>query len=329
MRKRLRFAMPRVPLQKLKHIPDTPRDIGEAGLEPVTHVGTMTKRIVEARKAIQGRNKAPQVPLGGDIETSDAETDDSDETHLLGAAAPRNQRDAFQENVAHTQRQLEQDQREDVLRHTKEQLDLDEEEMQQMKRFLLKLRERRKCSGPRVESDSDGEQISGSNFTQGSHNEQAEAIHRHMTVQAIVHGIDLQQSDQKEAMGRADITDNNVGVYTETPDQTIQEDPVEGMQNFDKMKIQPNGEHGGVKPNKTIDRLSREEDKKVMIDQNDVKYQKKKIGRVGKKNIKQDIQQQRHWKVGIDRQPEWGFDESSESDGGWEVEQGDIPLLPR
>ncbi len=322
MKKRLQYAMPRVPLQKLKHLPNSE----EGQVEQGTHVKTITRRIVEARKGKQMAKIAPQKALGGDFELSEVESDgssanDSDESHLLGAAAPKHtQEEAIQMKEAHDL-QTEKEKTDTVLRVTKEQFDLDEGEIRQMKRFLFELRERRKC---RVESDSDGE-ILGMNFASCSHHADEETIHRHLAVQAIVHGVDLEQSHQEEAMGRTYITEKIAGNGN---DQIIQEDAAEGnTQNKHKLKMQSNEEHGEAKPKKIINRHSRDEHKEVVVDKKDAKLERKKNRKARKINL--NVQKQRRSNSGTGRQPEWGFDESSESDGGWDVEQGDIPLLPR
>ncbi len=139
MKKRLLYAIPRVPLHKQKDIPDNQAYTQQGE----SHVGTMTKKIVEARKGKQRRKEPSRVPLGGDIELTlsdeDDGTDDEDDISLLGAAAPIHQGESFEKNVGQElfQFSTEEDQTDDP--------DLDEEEEQLVRRLQEKLQRRNKA----------------------------------------------------------------------------------------------------------------------------------------------------------------------------------------
>ena len=93
MKKRLRYAMPRVPL--VKHRQQAQADnldghdepveaLGGAAAGLVTNVGIMARRINEAeRKKRRAYRAPPERLLGGDVETSDSDEDVNDDSDEL------------------------------------------------------------------------------------------------------------------------------------------------------------------------------------------------------------------------------------------------------
>ena len=87
MQKRLRYAMPRIPLYEQRQnaaVLEAPNDENENMPEntaaAVSNEGIMARRIGEAeRKKRRAYRAPPERPLGGDIETS--ESDDGDESY--------------------------------------------------------------------------------------------------------------------------------------------------------------------------------------------------------------------------------------------------------
>ena len=97
MRKRLHYAMPRVPLYKHKQeVKEEETRDHENGAEAVpgraaiSHVGIMAKRIGEKERKKRKTYKPPEEqPLWGDVESSESEEtgdeeDGSEEIHLIG-----------------------------------------------------------------------------------------------------------------------------------------------------------------------------------------------------------------------------------------------------
>ncbi len=82
MRKRLQYAMPRVPLVKLwqRNNDVTEGETGDPTGAGETMVGAMAKRIQQANKAREIAPKKGKVPLGGDIEHD--QPDSGDESHF-------------------------------------------------------------------------------------------------------------------------------------------------------------------------------------------------------------------------------------------------------
>ena len=70
MKKRLRYAMPHVPLYK--HRPDGHHQRAMYG---TTHVRDIAKRIAEGNKRKRASKPPPEGACGGDIETSMSETE--------------------------------------------------------------------------------------------------------------------------------------------------------------------------------------------------------------------------------------------------------------
>ncbi len=302
MRKRLQFAMPRVPLQKLKGTPEQQENV-----EPGTHVATMRRRIAEARQGKQGIKEKPKVPLGGDSKSSEEEfhsssTDDEDKMHLLGAAAQ-----------VHNQNET-----------------LDFEDCPQLMEMEPKLQRstRGRNQTVFVEGDTDGgeeQDLTADIVCQTSSDGSEEKFGRQLEVQAIIHDVDMEQSDQEEAIGNTDVTDNIMDAGIDMADWTIEEDRAQGnMSNF--IETQIGGEYGGARPKKIMNRLSRNENQEADFEEIYVKKDRQK-SRKAMKNVKHHVQMKRPKKTGTARKVEWGLDESSESDGGWDCD--DIPLLSR
>ncbi len=65
---------------------------------------------------------------------------------------------------------------------------------------------------------------------------------------------------------------------------------------------------------------------------NEQKIERKRYGQGGTIRNREEFARKNETKnkckTGPGRQVEWGIDESSENDDGWEADQGDIPLLP-
>ena len=82
MRKRLRYAMPHVPLSKHKRLDDQSTE--QRTTYGTNNVAVMAKRIANGNKRKRASNPPPEGACGDDIETSGSETEDSlDETTPL------------------------------------------------------------------------------------------------------------------------------------------------------------------------------------------------------------------------------------------------------
>ena len=82
MKKRLRYAMPHVPLSK--HRPSENQGTDQGTAYGTNHVAVMAKRIAKGNRRKQVPNLPPEGACGGDTETSGSEFEDSlDETTPL------------------------------------------------------------------------------------------------------------------------------------------------------------------------------------------------------------------------------------------------------
>ena len=75
MKKRLRYAMPHVPLSK--HKPPQNQDTDERTIYGTSNVAVMAKRIAKGNKRKKVSNPPPGGDCGGDIETSESEIEES------------------------------------------------------------------------------------------------------------------------------------------------------------------------------------------------------------------------------------------------------------
>ena len=71
MQKRLRYAMPRIPLHKHRQEEGLENENMRGNVAAMTNVGVMARRIGEAERKKRRAYRAPlERPLGGDVESS-------------------------------------------------------------------------------------------------------------------------------------------------------------------------------------------------------------------------------------------------------------------
>ncbi len=305
MKKRLQYAMPRVPLRKLKQIPgNCEEDTDHMKEEPVSYVERITRRIVQARKGKQGNKQRTRTPLGGDVgctgDDGDGSSADEDQgRNLLEAAGPIPDEEN-QHEVVHPS-QLS----------TKDTFDLEEEEEQLVKSLQQKLRRRKKRVELRVFDIANEEEeyipVTKTSDVKDCPQGQKMEGEKTLVVQALVHDVEQEKPNHVGAMADRISFDGVEPAEVNKNNWITQGDAA-------KCNTQDEGHSG-----------ARLKTKGMFLEKgnNDQTTERKTKGRGGRK---------RNWKTECKtetgRQVEWGLDESSESDGDWEGDQGDIPLLP-
>ncbi len=300
LRKRLEFAMPRVPLQKLKVqknsvIKEEADDLSEAA---DTKVGILAKRILEASKSKLNVPPRMKMPLGGDKDEPDLNENITGQTKLEDSSAS--------EGAVALDRPFGEKcvlNRQEYGNLFKQQhVKIDEEDVEMMQRLEARIQMKNRRLNLRVvvvEGDTenilgrDDKNINGNDegqeqlsFTEGSTGTEVE-------VEAIVH-----KEETSEAWSNDDLED-----------QLMQNNNTQAKKCFGK-KIKP---RGGTKPKQMSRWVRREQNMKTR----------------GSKNSRKKLQKTDEYKTQKTTQVTWGLEDSSESDGGWDCGKEDLPLLPR
>ncbi len=349
MKKRLQYAMPRIPLRKLKQGQNNQEVVKEDGNRPATNVGAIARRIVEARKGRGQTLQKPESLLGGDIEDSEEESDNSEnETHpgdVFGVGAA-----VVDTGMKETSEQsLEPNQNVSDREHTDkwhrfQHLNMEEGDVEMLKRFEQKLQKQN--SGKKLSlvivgsegemSDNKGRQISdkglscnvcrnakvGSPSQQRQDQKQTDGIQ--LKVQAEIHQPHFQTvvpeySEENAAEGgsqwNCDQSEISDKLFESVPPRCLEQADLGGA----KPKILRNtvatdqhrkGQFGACKHGQEKNRKAK-------------RTQKKMTG--ADDNI--EMITQKHGKIQHSTEAVWGCGESSESEAGWDCD--DIPLLPR
>ncbi len=342
MRKRLQYAMPRVPLQKLKQRQNQPENNGK----PETHVGTISRRIAEARVGKRETEKPFQVLLGGDIENIEDEFgeqcwkdgQEKVDNEFLGAAA------SF-DFVGKKGLQAEQSIRNLGRRNVKweeiEDLDFEEDEMQQIKRLEEKLQ--RRNGGKRLRVVLESELQQDDSFVKNTMQcMRHKATHNQLLgeesgrpksdnggtfkVEAVIHQTLIECDGKGRAAGAtAESSESHESEEQGILNRMTREEKGE-IQKLNLLGMRPGIEHGGAKlkvfkNTHGTDGNGKADDESLDEEQTKRKNGNKQNNCFVSGNGKNQTQ--------TDRDLEWGHDESSESDGGWDCDEGDIPLLHR
>ncbi len=297
MRKRLVYAMPRVPLQRLKQRNEEIKE--EDTAEPAeTMVGAMAKRMKEAHKARKMNPTEKKQPLGGDIEHEDSDKSESDENHIDDTQGPGLKVEGAAANERPDHSGLEMmDTKAQHISVGDQHLDIDKEEIDIMRTLLAKIEKKNKGlnlklvavqSGKEIDLGEEDERIQQDEEIQ----DQAEITRcDEVVVQALVH-----QAESGEHGRNDDFQDHlaeNNNAAAELGAFAIELNPA-----------------GGAKP------------KQIARGHQNQNARGRQISHKNTANSKtQDT-----------TQISWGLDESSESsesDGGWDMDGGDIPLVPR
>ncbi len=288
--KRLQYAMPRVPLKKLKAKKRYTEDPPETS---DTMVGAIAKRIHEAHKLRRNTSKGKKELLGGDIEHNEPESEknDSDQVYfednrLEGATAMARAFEPKRETL-HRNRQ------EHVL--WKQQLNIGEKEIEQINSLEAKIQNDNKGRNLRlvlVESDME-KNLPGSD----EHNNE-----------------DIESSDQERIVELPISANIEAHMCKDSSEMGVKDEQhlfvVKDNSADDGYFMCEIHATGGARPK--TKRVKGQQQKKAAGKQKMTKKIQKKAQ--GKKQKAQVV---------------WGLDESSESDSGWDCDEGDIPLLPR
>ncbi len=297
MRKRLQYAMPRVPLVKLKQKKnDATGETDDPTGAAETMVGVMAKRIQQGNKAREIAPKRGKVPLGGDIEhdESDSEEDHFDKIQagnngVQGAAADER---FYGPDENHLNRKAQNIGDQDLI--------VEKEEMDMMERLVAKIERQNKGKKLRLvlfEGDTDNIVAADEAKTKiKNDNESPEQLRTNevssateVEVEAMVHYED----HEKRVVLQNDMEKNN------TPGVRLEEYPMNPA--------------GGAKPKQISTRARGKKNKKVR----------------GRQDARKKAQKKNTIKKQGTAEARWGLDESSESDGDWDCDGGDVPLLRR
>ncbi len=294
MRKRLQYAMPRVPLKNLKDIHDGDRegDTTDPSVAPESNVGKMAKRIHQKDRKRFGAPKRKRVPLGGDIEHEDSGSDavEGNNNAVEGAAGGTDKTGIPQSDIFNAQGQS--------FVTGDPSLNIDEEEIEMMKRLEARLR--RKNVGKNVK---------------------LVAVHDNKEGNKV--DDDLKMKEHEKELGQVKATKASSGaefdvkamVYGEQLNATVENNGAKNKATDFGLKGNGMKVSGGARPKEFTGGIRRNQNKKDKRRQKrHKKLQKKSEGR----------NQNR-------AQVRGGLQDSSEteSDGGWDMNGGDIPLLPR
>ncbi len=291
--------MPRVPLKKLKQkkvgIQGETDDPGGAA---DTMVGAMAKRIQQANKVRACAPEIEKVPLGGDIEHNKHETD-SDESNFDNFQVGNNvvQAAAAQERLVDTERDVFNG-NENIFVHGQH-LNVHKEDMDTMKWFLAKLERQNKGKNLRLVL------LEGDKYNN-----------------VVRDNVRINKDDEVHDKLRIIELDTSTKVEVEATVHQVEESQnIDGIQENLEEKITSHTEikgnvnilnpAGGAKP-KQITRNARQ--------MHNLGVRRKQL--LGMRPQKPD-------KIEKDGTAEarWGLDESSESDGGCDCDDGGIPLL--
>lgn len=375
--------MPRVPLNRLKQTQENDEAPHEAG----TNVAVMTKRIVEARKRAGPMQKAPTVLLGGDIEQSEEDSDDSEgslhmettedeeslsevlETTTVQKAKKKRKwekmPDWMEENsdsTEHEEKQLNEANAEGLhdrkrrigegaMRNVRQhqQLNIREDAIDKIRTLEEMLQKVNRGKKIRVVVESDDKNNGQSRNTEGKakHHRMVKHHHQHLSisdeevtdvrdynlesefiVQADVHHVSSENLEAErlsaafEEPAEENLSLRQDALENKKKDVVLEPAAEECFQNAET------GNFGGARPKQ----------KKTGMRDTGAKTAREKINREkrkgharGKKMKPATATKHQRNEQGRQNEVNWGLDESSEceSDGGWDLEGGDIPLLPR
>ena len=307
MKRRLHYAMPRVSIEKLKAGQD---------IEETRDVETKEKKTsfikaaaITLLKKVMRKRKQEDKP---EWEERNSDTSE-DETHfddtLFAEVAPTdndkdrdNEDDEFEEKRMRNQ-QKKNDEDAFPRRKNPQHFNITENAMKKMKdveKMLQRANRGKKLRVLVVESDDDDNEDGDAHNDVTGHNDFQWDITGQFTVHADVHQVGSDKTEES-------VEENHcVSLHNEKNDldNILEEDEL--------------GHSGGARPKQ------RKPDEAFY----EKKQKAKKKQRTGyKRNKKQygDHKERKEKKVEV----KWGLDESSESDGGWGCDDGDVPLLPR
>ncbi len=324
MKKRLRFAMPRVPLQQLKQQQNNGLqgndEEEEPREEPISKlkalrikidkcIGTFKKKMDQEMPQTHSENVEEDTESVGDEETQ------LNDTMFAAAGQVYFDKEYSEVDVEPVKYREDQHTRKENKPHLRKHLTIKVEEMEAIRKIETRLKKANRGRKLRVVLESEDEEENGEIIVSEEGN-----IHKHLGLANIVQ----KQSEETQDAGfvvQADVHQEELPHLQEEQDATAPEQNgvksifsvSDTMENKDievtndaRKEQLHEMEHGaGVRPKKNF----KQEKGKAKSKQRQ------------KKRKYQERMHEKHSTVN------WGLEESSESDGGWDFDN--IPLLPR